>query len=128
MFNLSFRNFYFKSDFKICGFIPGDRRSNHKLELFDQISPQLCAQSIHTILAQPFSGKPNEVYIWIFGFEIFENFILKTTMSKRKANFPPRVPLSHKKLRYQEGEEDDVQFLCANGTLTVSNILVNTKQ
>ena len=40
-------------------------------------------------------------------------------MSKRKSNFPARV-LSHKKLRYQEGTEDDVKFMCSNGDVTVS--------
>ena len=45
-------------------------------------------------------------------------------MSKIKLNFTPRV-LSHIKFRYQEGTEDDVKFLCSNGTLTVINRLQN---
>ena len=45
-------------------------------------------------------------------------------MSKRSSNFPARV-LSHKKFRYQEGKEDDVEFMCSNGSVTVS-IFFNT--
>jgi len=37
-------------------------------------------------------------------------------MSKRKSKFPPQV-LSHKKFPYQEGKEDDVKFMCSNGTV-----------
>mgnify|MGYP006944998324 CR=1 FL=1 len=40
-------------------------------------------------------------------------------MSKRNSNFTSQVR-PYKKLRYQEGNEDDVKFMCSNGVVKVS--------